>query len=236
KESLEQGEPGEWKTDANGVWDSEKHDFVFLATPKEDTVAELEALIRWHENEAYRLPAPIAAAILFAEFESIHPFPDGNGRLGRLLNLWALKANGLKNAFLAPIDERFKRSQDRFYAALRTTNLGDSYSAYCGYYLTQLRAAFEQAQYLGRLGDVFDELPRASARGVLEWILSARADDWFKRGDYPNDEAVSDATLTTILSELTALGFLEAQGERKGRKYRLDWDAVLAKTERAAAR
>lgn len=233
KESLDQGAPGDWKTDVNGVWDDAKGDWVFTATPKEDTTAELEALLAWHEAEAYRLPAPIAAAIFFAEFESIHPFPDGNGRLGRLLNLWALKRNGLRNAFLAPIDERFKRSRDRYYAALYTTNTGESYTDYCGYYIAELHAAYERAQYLGRLDSVFEELSRSSARNFLQWILSSRADDWFKRGDYPNDEEVSDATLTNILAELTNIGFLEARGERKGRQYRLNWDSVLKRLEDA---
>ena len=231
KQSLDQGAPGEWKTDVNGVWDAAKGDWVFTATPKDDTIPELEALLQWHENEAYKMPAPMAAAIFFAEFESIHPFPDGNGRLGRLLNLWALKRNGLKNAFLAPIDERFKRSRDRYYAALYTTNTGESYADYCGYYFAELRAAYERSQYLGRLDEVFNELSRLSARNVLQWILSSRADDWFKRGDYPNDEDVSDATLTNILAELTELGFIEARGERKGRQYRLNWNAILDRAE-----
>lgn len=235
KESLDHGVPGEWKSDVNGVWDAAKGDWVFTATPEEDTIPELEALLAWHDAEAYKLPAPIAAAIFFAEFESIHPFPDGNGRLGRLLNLWALKRNGLRNAFLAPIDERFKRSRDRYYTALSTTNTGESYADYCGYYTAELRTAYERAQYLGRLDSVFNELSRPSARHFLQWILSSRSDDWFKRGDYPNEEDVSDATLTNVLAELSDIGFLEARGERKGRQYRLDWDAVLSRLEAAAA-
>jgi len=232
KASLDQGGPGQWKTDANGVWDDAAGDWVFIATPREDTVAELAALLDWFENEAYRLPAPMAAAIFFAEFETIHPFADGNGRLGRLLNLWALKRGGLKNAFLAPIDERFKRSQDRYYAALSTTNSGSSYADYCGYYLAELRAAYERAVDLGRLDEVFQGLARPSARDLLQWVLSSRSDEWFKRGDYPNEEGVSDATLTNVLAELTALGLLEARGERKGRQYRLDWSAVLDRVQR----
>lgn len=232
--SLDQGTPGAWKTDLNGVWDTTKGDWVFTATPPEDTVRELEALLTWFESEAFKLPGPMAAAIFFAEFESIHPFPDGNGRLGRLLNLWALKRSGLKNAFLTPIDERFKRSGERYYAALGTTNSGESYADYCGYYLTELRAAYERAQYLGRLDGVMNDLARPTSRSLLQWVISARADDWFKRGDYPNDEGVSPATLTNVLAELSELGLLEARGERKARQYRLDWEAVLERLDAEA--
>lgn len=231
KASLDHGAPGQWKTDVNGVWDNARGDWVFLATPKEDTVAELAALLDWFEREAYKLPPPIAAAIFFAEFECIHPFADGNGRLGRLLNLWALKQSGLKNAFLAPIDERFRRSRDRYYAALASTNSGQSYAEHCGYYLAELRAAYERALDLGRLDEVFRGLDRAAPRNVLQWALSSSGDEWFKRGDYPNEEGVSDATLTNALGSLADLGILEARGERKGRQYRIDWNAVLARAQ-----
>lgn len=227
-ESLEQGKPGEWKTGINGVWNDEKHDWVFTATPPADTVLELEALLTWYHEEAYRLPAALAAAIFFAEFEAIHPFADGNGRIGRLLNLFALKQLGLHNAFLTPIDERFKLAKDRYYAALESTNTGESYADYLGFYLHELKDAYGQAQHLGRLDELFDNLPRASAKGVLQWILAYRADDWFQRSDYPNEEKVSAGTLTTILGELHAMKILEAKGEKKGRRYRLDWDAIQA--------
>jgi Fic family protein len=233
KDSLDQGDTGAWKSDKNGVWDNTKGTWVFEATPKDDTIAEVKALLDWHEAEAYKLPAAMAAAIFFAEFESIHPFPDGNGRLGRLLNLWSLKRNGLKNAFLAPIDERFKRSQERYYAALSTTNTGQAYSDYCGYYLAELREAYGRAQHLGRLDEIFRELSRENARRVFSWILASSADDWFKRGSYPNEEGLSDSTLTKILGELAELGLLEAEGDRKARRYRLDWNAVLERVPAA---
>jgi Fic family protein len=225
-DSLDHGAPGAWKTSANGVWNNEKNDWVFIATPPEDTVPELEALLRWYHDEAYRLPPAIAAGIFFAEFECIHPFADGNGRIGRLLHLFALKQLGLPNALLAPIDERFQRTRDAYYAALETTNAGESYAGFLGYHLGKLREAYEQAQRFGRLDELFGRLPRASAKGPLEWILASRADEWFQRGDYPNEENLSSATLTNVLSDLHEMGVLEAKGERKGRKYRLDWDVI----------
>lgn len=235
-ESLDHGAPGAWKTGTNGVWNNAKHDWVFIATPREDTLPELERLIEWHEQEAYRLPAPIAAAIFFAELECIHPFADGNGRLGRLLNLYALKSHGLANAFLAPIDEAFKRRQGRYHAALETTNRGDSYAEWTSFYLAELREAYERAKHLGRLDEVLAHMPRPSTRAVLEWILAYRADDWFARGDYPNDEKLSGSTLTTALGELATLGLLEGTGEKKGRKYRLDWNKLQEMQAKAATR
>lgn len=224
--SLDYGKPGQWKTGINGVWSSRKNDWVFIATPPADTIPELEALLAWYEREAYRLPAPIAAAIFFAEFECIHPFADGNGRLGRLLNLFALKQHGLRNAFLIPIDEAFKRGQDSYYAGLETTNKGDSYADWTSYYLAELRGSYERARHLGRLDEVLAKMPRPSSRSLLEWILAYRADDWFARGDYPNEDHLSASTLTLALGELASMGLLQSEGEKKGRRYRLDWDKL----------
>lgn len=228
RQTLDHGSPGAWKTGTNGVWDNEKNDWVFIATPPADTIPELEALLNWYAEEAFRLPAAMAAAIFFAEFEAIHPFADGNGRIGRLVHLHTLKQLGLQNAFLVPIDERFKRAKEQYYAALKTTNSGTNYADWIGYYLRELRAAYEQALRLGRLDEIFGNLPRASANGVLQWILAYRGDEWFQRSDYPNEEKLSGATLTTILGELHDMKLLEAKGEKKGRKYRLDWDAIQA--------
>lgn len=223
-ETLDLGRPGEWKTDVNGVFDESRGRGVFLATPPEDTVAELEALLAWYEGEARKLPPAWAAAIFFAEFEAIHPSLDGNGRLGRLLNLLVLKDLGHENAFLVPLDEGFLARRDEYYRTLASTNDGEGHSAWVAFYTRELAAAY------GRALDAADFARRAgnelkpAARGLLEWVLADAAASWFKRADYPNQAGYSDSALTQALAELARAGLLEARGERKARRYKLRWD------------
>lgn len=223
---LDHGAPGTWKTGVNGVWDTRKGDWVFRATPPADTLPELEALFAWTRDHAHRLPPPITAGIFFAELQGIHPFADGNGRIGRLANLYVLRNLGLANAALVPLDRRLKERQDLYYEALATTNSGRDYGTWLGFYVENLREAYGEATRPTDLEAVFAGIRRPSTRTLLEWILSEANADWFARGDFPNTEDFGDATLGNGLRELAALGFLEMRGEKKGRRYRLDWDAV----------
>lgn len=230
---LDHGKPGEWKTGTNGVWDPRRNDWVFLATPPEDTAAELEALFAWLDREAHRLPPSMAAAIFFAEFQGIHPFADGNGRIGRLANLHVLKSLGMTNALLAPIDRQFKSRQAVYYEALATTNAGQDYTTWLLFYVDCLHRAYTEALQLADINAVFKGITRPSTRALLEWILADASEGWFSRGDYPNPEGLSGPTLWSSLNELSDLGILRARGEKKGREYALDWDALEERLDNA---
>lgn len=226
--TLDHGQPGTWKTDVNGVYDVEKHEWVFLATPKEDTVAELEALLRWLDEEALDLPPAWGAAIFFAEFEAIHPFADGNGRIGRLLNLLVLRQLGHENVFLVPLDEGFLARRDAYYTTLATTNSGRDYSTWVDFYTNELARAYERSLDVADVGRRMGADVGPVARDVLEWALAERAESWFKRGDYPNPKGHSQSALTQALASLAAGGVLSAEGERKARRYRLRWDGLTS--------
>lgn len=219
--TLDHGGPGEWKKTQNGVYDVERGRWVFLATPPEATEAELQALLAWYEADAQDLPPVWAAAIFFAEFEAIHPFPDGNGRLGRLLNLLVLRQLGHENAFLVPLDQGFLARREAYYRALATTNAGRDYSTWIEFYAQELAAAYQRALDWSERGRNYGRPIRPLAREVLEWALVDAPDRWFRRSDHPNPHAYSDSALTQALAELVGAGLLEAQGERKARRYRL---------------
>lgn len=219
--TLDAGKPGEFKTQDNGVKDRSTGLVVFRATPWEDTAAEIEALLAWYNGDAYKLPPPVAAALFFVEFEAIHPFPDGNGRLGRLLNLVALRHFGLRNAFLVPIDTRFRKHRDAYYEALAATNLGKNYQVWVRFYLKELRKAYEEANGRRSLRAVLELPTKPSSRDLLEWIISRPDFGWFQRGTYPNEKELSGTALFHALTELKDLGLLDAEGERRARRYRL---------------
>lgn len=221
-ESLDEGAPGDLKDKPNGVEDKATGRVVFTATPVEDTVAELEALCAWFYGEAQALPPAVAAGLFFVEFQAIHPFLDGNGRLGRLLHLVALRHAGLRNAFLVPIDVRFHLRRDAYYDALAATNLGTNYHVWARFHARQLRQAYQEAQGRTAFQAVLELPKKPSSRDLLEWVLGRSDDTWFSRGEYPNPNALSGTALFHALTELVGLGILDARGERRGRQYRLN--------------
>lgn len=163
---------------------------------------------------------PVVCAIWFAEFEAIHPFRDGNGRLGRLLNLMLLKKLGYENAPLVPLDARFYRTREKYYEKLAATNKGSNWQVWARYYCKELLKAYQQAAGMGDLRPVLDRQSSKPTRAVLEWLL-AGGSNWFRRSDYPNPDGYSDAAITAALASLHRQEVLDAKGEKKGRKYRL---------------
>jgi Fic family protein len=76
-------EPGHLKTKPNFIGERSTRTAVYIPTPPEDTKKEMQALLDW-VHDAVEHPL-VKASVFFHEFQSIHPYLDGNGRLGRLL-------------------------------------------------------------------------------------------------------------------------------------------------------
>jgi len=217
---LDSGPVGKFKVVPNGVYSRAEGRMVFGATPPERTGPELKALLAWLREEARNVPPLVAAGAFFAEFQAIHPFADGNGRVGRFLNLVVLRRLGFRNVCLVPLDGRFFRTRNRYYDALRTTNAGRNYQIWCRYYAEQVKRAYELSVGRADLRPLVERFSRGSTRSVLEWCLSGDG-GWFDRSGLRNPGGYSLPALTSSLAELARAGVLEKRGERRGRESRL---------------
>jgi Fic family protein len=211
---------GVLKPQQNFIVNTGSDSLRFTPTPPERTAAELEALFRWYRENRYAQLPPITASLFFAEFQAIHPFMDGNGRIGRFLNVALLADLGCRRASLIPLDTRFFRTSDHYYEFLGSTNAGDSYSLWSRYFVGEVESAYKVAAKQANLGPLVSQFSRESTRTFLRWILSGDG-GWFSRGEYPNPSKYSQPALWSALNELLKGGLLEAQGEKRGRRYRL---------------
>jgi Fic family protein len=216
--------PPEWvgvlKPRQNYILNAGSDSLRFTPTPPERTAGELEALFQWYRDNRYGLLPPITAALFFAEFQAIHPFLDGNGRIGRFLNIALLADLGCRRAPLIPLDTRFFRTSDHYYDFLASTNSGESYSLWTRYFVGEVETAYKTAAKQANLGPLVSRFSRESTRTLLRWVLSGDG-GWFSRGEYPNPIKYSQPALWSALDELLKAGLLEARGEKRGRRYRL---------------
>ncbi len=211
--------PGRLKVAQNGVGPMPGV-WTFVATPPERTRQELDALCAWLAAYQYKGEPVSVAAMFFAEFQGIHPFHDGNGRIGRLLNAHVLKWLGFQNIGLVPLDARFFRSGERYYDAIRSTNDGRTWHVWTRYFARQLKRAYTDAVHLGDLKPYLDGLHSQSARNMALWAIGGDG-DWFARRDFPNDGGHSGSGMSKALATLTSDGFLERRGDKKGAEYRI---------------
>jgi Fic family protein len=103
------------------------------------------------------LPPLVQAAIAHAQFETIHPFEDGNGRTGRALVQVVLRRRGLTPAFVPPISVVLARDKDRYLNGLtlfREDRLADWIELFAA---ATAEAATLAARYAIRVGDLQDE-------------------------------------------------------------------------------
>ncbi|MCA1839473.1 MAG: Fic family protein [Actinobacteria bacterium] len=210
--------PGRFKAEQNGVGPFPGY-WTFECTPPERTEAELDALLEWYHTNRTTEPAIGVASTFFAEFQCIHPFHDGNGRIGRVLNAHVLKDLGFSNIGLVPLDARFFRSGETYYTKIASTNTGTTWIPWANYYAAELRKAYEAAAKMGGLDGLLAKQSTESARHVLAWAIS-RGDDWFQRNDVPLVD-YQPGTISVALRDLRDSGALEMTGDKKGARYRI---------------
>ena len=117
--------PGEVRLSQNWIGGSRPGNARFVPPPPDEVADALGTLERWfHEDND--LPPLVRAGLAHVQFETIHPFLDGNGRIGRLLIALLLEHWGLLDQPLLYVSLALKRNQEEYYAGLDAVRrLGD---------------------------------------------------------------------------------------------------------------
>lgn len=111
KDVMGQGDAGVYRTMLVRVGE--------YVPPKPELVNRLmKELLEWWNCESQQHSPVISSAMLHSRFEEIHPFADGNGRVGRALGLWELYRRGFDTHHIFSVDEIYWENRSRYYQAL----------------------------------------------------------------------------------------------------------------------
>ena len=128
-------EPGEFRRSQNWIGGTRPGNAVFVPPPHTavaDGIADLERFLH-RENDG--LPALVKAAVAHLQFETIHPFLDGNGRVGRLLVTFQLYHAGLLREPLLYLSLYLKRHRQEYYRLLDAVRHDGDWEAWITFFL-----------------------------------------------------------------------------------------------------
>lgn len=216
-------QPGEFRRSQNWIGGSRPGNARHVPPPPDAVIECMGALEKFLHGQPVAVPPLIRAALMHVQFETIHPFLDGNGRIGRLLITLLLQAEGILSQPLLYLSLYLKRHRSYYYELLQSIRDEGNWEEWLTFFLEgvvavsnhaasttrRLLALFaehqQQARSLGR--------PAASALRTLEHL---------QRHPVTTATALAAATgmsFHTAQRSLTALGPLGIVTEGTGRKY-----------------
>ena len=126
--------PGEFRTSQNWIGGSNLRTARFIPPPPDAMLESLGNLERYMHAEN-NLPVLIRCALIHYQFETIHPFNDGNGRLGRLLITFYLVWQGVLDEPMLYLSAYLKAHQQEYYDRLMQARISGNFDAWISFFL-----------------------------------------------------------------------------------------------------
>lgn len=226
----ENKQPGDFRTSQNWIGGASINDATFIP-PVHNSLAELMSdLEKFAHNEEYYFPDLLKIALIHYQFETIHPFLDGNGRVGRLLiTLYLVDKTILKKPILY-LSDFFERNRQLYYDNLMNVRTKDDLKQWFKFFLVGIietaKSGIETFDAVLKLKkETEDKIQKTASRSnhllnIMEFLYQKPTINASKIVDITG---VSQATAYKILEELIIMKILkEITGSKRGKVYVFD--------------
>jgi Fic family protein len=218
-------QPGGFRTSQNWIGGTRPGNAAFVPPPPQDVVDCMAHLERFIHDQPMRTPALTKAALVHVQFETIHPFLDGNGRMGRLLITLLLCVGGLLHEPLLYLSGYLRAHRDEYYSLLDVVRQDGDWERWLAFFARAVQeTAAAAVATAGRLVATF-EADGQRIRGIGRSVTSAlRVHQALQRrplgsiGSLARETGLTVPTITAALAKLTDLKIVrEATGRRRNR-------------------
>lgn len=219
--------PGEFRTSQNWIGGSRPGNASFVPPPPHKVMECMGALEKFLHDDPVKVPLLVKAALAHVQFETIHPFLDGNGRVGRLLITLLLCAEGALAQPMLYLSLYFKTHRDAYYNLLQRVRTEGAWEAWLHFFLSGIIDTTEQATHTAQriLGLFRDDRARVETLGRSASSALRLHHAFQERVIYSIPRAakrlgLSQPTVTAAMRHLAKLGIVrEMTGRRRSKLY-----------------
>ena len=219
-------QPGAFKTDQNYVVDQGRKKILYIPTDVSRFQESVHSLEKYVNNDD--ITPLIQTAIAHAEFESIHPFRDGNGRLGRMLITLMLWNKNLISAPHFYISGCIEQHKDEYIERLRNVSAQDAWTDWCDFFFSLIVSqSDENCAIAERIRSLYEHMKDTFRRlTASQWSINA-LDFVFGRPVFRNSVFTAQSgipkqtahRIATALAENGLLSIVEPASGRRAALY-----------------
>ena len=218
------GDAGEWKKRDNEIVEllpSGERKIRFVPTPATETPKAMEQLCRNYRlaHEEKNIPSLLVIATFIFDFLCIHPFRDGNGRVGRLLTTLLLQEHGFQVVRYISLERLIEESRDEYYKVLSECSQGwheekNDILPWWNYFLALVRTAYRDFQVQVESASAHPAKSDLVRRTILEQV------EQFTLADLVAQlPTASSQLIKKVLAELKKTGKVRLLGKGRGARW-----------------
>jgi Fic family protein len=218
--------PGKFKTEQNYLADRLKNSILFVPISPEKLQDGLDLLFDYIENHPD--PILIKTAVMHLEFEALHPFEDGNGRIGRMLITLFLWSKGLISQPHFYISGYMEENKNRYIDMMRNVSENGDWNQWCALFLTAVEAqANKNIEIAESIQTLYEQMKQVFADKLSsKWSIHALdyifTNPIFRNNNFTTKAGIPPATaqrFTRILIEENLITTLEEASGRRSALY-----------------
>ncbi len=214
--------PGNFKTEQNYIVDKAKKEALFVPVNMRDFESAF-SIFENYMNDDTVVPL-LSVALSHAEFEALHPFKDGNGRLGRMLITLMLWNRGIIRAPHFYISSSFEKNRDDYIERLRAVSAVGNWTEWCTFFFNTIVQQAEESCYgIEKIRNLYEKM-KGSFRTITSSQWSINALDFifrkpiFRNSEFTEISGIPRQTAHRITSALAGAGLLSVVQPASGRR------------------
>lgn len=212
--------PGQYKTVQNYLADRTRHNVLFIPVSPEKLRDGVDALFDYIENSEDQVL--IKTAVSHVEFEALHPFEDGNGRIGRMLITLFLWREGQISAPHFYISGFLEERKDEYIDRMRRVSSHDEWTQWCVFFLEALeKQARRNLEVANAIRSLYDEMKALFLETLSsKWSLAALdfvfANPVFRTNRFIAASGIPPTSARRFVADLKEVGVLHCLEDASG--------------------